>query len=110
MTLILGNLRTVATVLEPITVSGAQTFRPWPGLPGGKTRVWIDAQRGLESASRGLAPPDMLISRVTMRYVKGLRKRMRIQTPDGRVLEILSIVNIDNRNHEYDLVCREVVS
>lgn len=106
---LIGNMRSRVTVQEPYMSSGAQGWRTWPGLPGGKAYALLDAQHGTEM-TRGVQPPDLLVSSVVMRYVKGLRKRMRLLTSDGRTLEILSVFDREGKHRELDLVCREVVS
>ena len=45
---------------------------------------------------------------MTMRYLPGLSPRMRLR--DGnRLLNILRVINKDERNVEHELLCREVV-
>lgn len=44
---------------------------------------------------------------VTIRYLAGVTPEMRIQH-DSRTLEILSVRNIDERNIQLGLLCREV--
>lgn len=45
--------------------------------------------------------------RVTTRYIAGVNTHMRIVSGD-REFNIVAIINVDNRNRELDIMCKEV--
>ena len=43
-----------------------------------------------------------------MRYLSGIVPKMRVKV-GSRIFDILSIINVDERNRELQLMCRESV-
>lgn len=46
---------------------------------------------------------------ITMRYVSGITPEMRVLF-GSRVFEIVSVINVDERNRVLELMCKEVVA
>lgn len=72
--------------------------------------VWAAVQpvTGAEVA-RQEEPTTTLKSNVIIRYLAGIKPKFRI-TFGTRVLEIQSVINVNEDNHEMNLVCNEVVN
>ena len=50
-----------------------------------------------------------ITTKVTMRYLAGVKPKMRILY-DTRIFEIDSVINVDERNRELQLLVKEMVS
>jgi SPP1 family predicted phage head-tail adaptor len=49
-----------------------------------------------------------LTHRVNLRYVAGIMPKMRVRF-GSRIFDILSVINVDERNRELQLMCRESI-
>lgn len=49
-----------------------------------------------------------LTTKITMRYLGGITPNMRVVF-DGRIFEIVSVLNYEERNVEQSLLCKEIV-
>jgi SPP1 family predicted phage head-tail adaptor len=101
----IGDLRHRLTIQQPQTVSGKQT---WSTYQDG-VRAFIDPQRGAEVA-RGLEEPNEVVHDVWIRYRPGVRPKMRLLV-DGttRTLEIVSVIDLEERRMWLHLSATEVV-
>lgn len=72
------------------------------------TTRWAEVRplrgRELEQAQQIFAEATIAI---TIRYVQGVLPYMRVRLPDDRLLNIVSVLDIENRHIQLDLLCRE---
>lgn len=104
-----GALRHRVVVLRPTTTKDAR---------GGEVVTWSDETERWANVEplagrEYFASQQMqgeLTHRVTMRYDPDLplRPKWRLQFK-GRILDIETILPIEERNHEWQLMCRELV-
>ena len=107
-----GPLRNLITIQEPTltqSTSGAVTTA-WSTFKA----AWgaVEPLSGSERLNADQVFADMT-HRVRIRYTSGVTTAMRLQfTSDTttHTLEIVSIVNLAQRNVELELFCREIVS
>lgn len=98
-----GLLRQVVQILKPTVTGGIQN---WTLLD--TVRAEISPVTGAEVA-RALDPTTTVLSNVVIRYHANIRPKDRLQF-GTRILEVISVINIDERNRELNLVCKEGVS
>jgi SPP1 family predicted phage head-tail adaptor len=102
-----GQLRNYVTVQTPTITqdSSGQPSETWSTL----WTAWASIEP--QSASEGLTGEGVLASRsyvVTMRYLASITPRCRISW-GSRVLDIVGVMNTDERNQMLTLTCRERV-
>jgi len=69
-----------------------------------KAAIWpVSAKETI----RGERQEHRITHQVRIRYLSGLNSAMRVNF-GGRILEIVSIVNPEERNRHLDLMCEEV--
>lgn len=107
MTIHAGDLRYLATFKNPtpVVIDGdttltpfAEDFKGWVGiqpLAGGEETVGDQMQ-------------TFRAHLVTARYDRRINERMHILVR-GRILQIASVLNVDERNVEMQLTCKELV-
>ena len=107
MTVRAGDLRHLATFKNPtlVTSDGDTTLEPFVE----DFQAWVQMQPlgGTEET----VGDQFQVSRshlVTMRYDSRVMERMQM-TARGRKLEILSMLNVEERDVEMQLTCRELV-
>ena len=93
-------LRQVVTIQSPPTTS----LGKWTTFA--IVRAQIVPQASGEVA-RGLEPATVAVSMVAIRYLSGVKPKMRLIF-GNRTLEISSVNNEEERNHWINLMCREV--
>jgi len=71
----------------------------WAGIEPLRGREYIDAQNATAEVTH----------RVRIRYQSGITPRMRVSF-GSRTFEIVSVINVLERNRELELMCREVVA
>lgn len=107
-----GKLRHRVTIEEPLG-----TTRDTGGAKKGKDRqgwrprvkVWaaVEPLNGRELFNAQQVEP-VITHRVRLRYIKGITAHMRIKHRK-RELNIESVINVDERNRELELLCREAL-
>lgn len=105
-----GRLRHRVTIQQPVLSpdglgGGSKTWSNvatvWADVTTSEGNVGINLETVVSDQTRSLN-----MYRVKMRYRAGVGTNMRL-LHRGRVLEILSVANIDERNKEMTLLCRE---
>lgn len=108
-----GSLRDSVTIqnwLETQSEDG-ETVRTWPDEDAYRQDVWAKVEPISHRSMERLAGSQLqqeVTHFVTLRYVSGLTTKHRIGFGD-RVLEIIAVVNIEERNRVHELWCKEVV-
>jgi SPP1 family predicted phage head-tail adaptor len=74
-------------------------------------KVWAKIEpyigrRGDESVTMQQLTSNLTIHAVT-RYIPGVTHYMRIKTDDGRIFNIQTVVDVDNRHRDLELWCVE---
>jgi SPP1 family predicted phage head-tail adaptor len=102
-----GELRYPAVFKEPTveTLDGDTTVEPF--VEAFEARVAIDPVGGTEQTI-GDQVQAAVGSLVKMRYDPRVHERL-IMYARGRVFEIMSVLNLDERDKELQLTCRELV-
>jgi len=91
------------TIQQPGVVSGINRFTDWVTVAAA-----MDPQSGIER-SGALDPTNVVTTSVYIEYIAGVRPKMRLAF-GGRVLEIISVVNLLEQNVILHLVTKEAVS
>lgn len=102
-----GDLRHLATFSLPteMTEDGDTTLDPFVE----SFDAWVSIQP--LAGSEGIVADQMQasqVSLVTVRHNRRIHPRMRM-TARNRTFEILSVLNVDERDIEMQLTCRELV-
>lgn len=105
---VVGNLR------HRVIIQGKQTT---PDGMGGFVEAWQDIAtvwgdvRPLRGQERYVAQQAVseVTHKVTIRYMSGIAPGNRILF-DGRVFDILAVINVAERNRWLELLCSEVVA
>lgn len=95
-----GALQRIITIQQPVNGKWVNLMT---GVPAD-----ISPQSGTETI-RGLGPPNVILSQITLRYRPGIRPKMRVLYKT-RVFEITSVINVDEDGQILTLVVREAVS
>lgn len=102
-----GDLRHRVTIQQLVTVYDEynQPVEMWQDL----TTVWaaIEPLSGREYWQAKAVNAEVT-HRVRMRYRAGITPEMRLVF-NGRVFEILAVLNLEERNIELQLLCKEAV-
>ena len=104
-----GRLRKRLQILQLPGGAGVQKWVPFTGVAGGYVWASVEPQSGSEQAATQLGTPNLLLLTVEMRYLAGVKPRMRL-TFDGRTLEIDSVEDVESRKRKLSLSCREVTA
>jgi SPP1 family predicted phage head-tail adaptor len=106
-----GELRHVVNIEAPSSPpsgtqspSGAWSNQPWTIFAQG-LRARIEPTGGSERSGAG-AMIAQATHTVNLRYYPGIMAKMRVHF-QGRFFDILNVNNIDERNRELELSCRE---
>ncbi len=102
-----GELRHVVNIETPSqkqSESGAFSNQPWTIVAQG-LRARIAPTGGSERSGAG-AMIAQATHTVNLRYYPGIVPKMRVHF-QGRFFDILNVNNIDERNRELQLICRE---
>jgi len=105
--MIAGKLRHVISIEQPAetkSLSGGITNAPWSTFVAG-LRAEIEDLGGSEK-STGDNFTALSTHKITIRYYPGITTKMRVNFK-GRYFDILDGNNVENRNRELDLMCRE---
>lgn len=103
-----GSLRHQITIKNPIAgQDGYGAPASGSGITFCNTRAAINSPRGRKFLEAN-QPQSENIDVVTTRYRPGIKPYMIVEF-SGRTLEILYIVNPEERNRELHLMCRELV-
>lgn len=103
-----GRLRYPVTILQPSVASGIQTWTTFASVWAG-----IEPASGSETAHGDLEPMNVTVINVTIRFIPGVRPRMRITWNDGygsRTVEIDDVIDPGENQRMLNLTCREVAS
>lgn len=105
-----GNQRQYMTLQRCVETQSdtGEVIRTWETedtLWGNVTPVSLTTRERL--AGGGLQPEVTHI--VSLRYRSGLKQKDRLSY-NSRTLEILSAVNVEERNRVHELLCREIVT
>lgn len=102
-----GKLRHRITIQEHVTGQDefGQPRDDWRDV----TTVWaaVEPLRGREYFAAQQVQADVT-ARIRIRYRKGIRPEMR-SLYDGRLYDILSVIDPEERHQELQLMCREVI-
>jgi SPP1 family predicted phage head-tail adaptor len=71
-----------------------------------KSRAAIIPLKGVETVVDGKLTMVVRFT-IIMRYVPDVSPKMVVEMDNGRMLEILTIKNIDEKNKQIDLLCKE---
>jgi SPP1 family predicted phage head-tail adaptor len=99
-----GELRTRVVIQEPVrTGSGTGGRVEWRTL----APAWADIRpvRSTDRTQEGHFQAVRL-ARVTIRYREGIKSKMRVAI-GSRILEIVSVIDVDERHRQLDLLCEE---
>ena len=99
-----GELRTRVVIEEPVRVgSGTGGRVDWRTV----APAWADI-RPIRSTDRNQEGhfQTVKLARVTIRYRPGIKSKMRVKL-GARVLEIVSVIDVDERHRQLDLLCEE---
>ena len=99
-----GELRTRVEIQEPVSVrSGTGRTTQWMTM----FAAWADVRpiRSTERAADGHFQTIKLY-RVSIRYRLGVKSKYRVIF-GGRTLEIASVIDVDERHRQLDLLCEE---
>jgi SPP1 family predicted phage head-tail adaptor len=103
-----GELRHIVNIespsAQPQSASGAWSNQPWTVFAAG-LRARIEPTGGSEKYGAG-AMIAQSTHIVNLRYYPGIVPKMRVNF-QGRFFDILNVNNIDERNRELQLSCRE---
>jgi SPP1 family predicted phage head-tail adaptor len=105
--MIAGKLRHVIAIESPTeakSISGAIVNAPWSVFAAG-LRAEIEDLGGSEKFT-GDNFTSLSTHKITIRYYPGITTKMRVNFK-GRFFDILNGNNVENRNRELDLMCRE---
>lgn len=91
------------TIQQPGVVGGINKFTDWITVAAA-----LDPQSGVER-SGALDPSNVVTTSVYIEYLAGVRPKMRLNF-GGRVLEIISVINLLEANIILHLVTKEAVS
>lgn len=100
-----GALQRIITIQQPVTTNGVTR---WVNLMTG-VPAEIVPQSGAEIVRGQGAAPNVLQSLINIRYRAGIRPKMRVLYK-ARVLEIVSVINVDEDGQILTLVVKEAVS
>ncbi len=109
MTLRAGRLRHYVTVEQSVSV---------PDSHGEPVLTWTPFARDVPAGIEPLQGREFLAAqkenvevthRVVLRWIAGVNATMRVVF-NGRILEITSALNRDERNEDLTLMCKEVVA
>lgn len=103
----IGKLRnriTIEQVVETQDLDGS-VLESWS--------FFVNAQASIEPISgreyfAAQSTQAEVTHRITMRYLAGITPKMRI-VYGTRIFEILSVINVQERNRELQLMCRESI-
>jgi SPP1 family predicted phage head-tail adaptor len=103
-----GALRDFVTIEQPVnTPDGAGQIRGWQEF----AKVWIKIQPYIGRRGDELVSMQQLTSNTTMhcltRYIPGVTHFMRIKTGEGRIFNIQTVIDMDNRHRDLELWCVE---
>ena len=104
-----GKLFHPITVQEPTATADSYGGNTIAWSTHATSRAGIYPVKGVETVIDGKLT---MVTRfvISMRYVAGITPGMRIlKDLDSRTFEILSVKNIDERNKQIDLLCKEYV-
>ncbi len=101
-----GRLRHRIT-LERATESNdmGQITKSWSSV--GSYWAGIEPLNGRELVTAQSVKPDVT-TRIVLRYVGSITSKDRF-TFNSRVFHILNVRNIDERNAEYEILCKEII-
>jgi len=102
-----GKLRTTITIEKVGTAVDANGDVAPTYTYIDKRKAWVRGLTGREFMAAQQTGSDVT-NKVTMRYYEGLTPEHRFLV-DGRTLEILSVLNVDERNKTMDVMCKENV-
>jgi SPP1 family predicted phage head-tail adaptor len=91
------------TIQQPTVVNNITKFVDWVTV-----NAALDPQSGVER-SGALDPSNVVTTSVYIEYLAGVRPKMRINLA-GRILEIISVINLTEANLILHLVTKEAVS
>ena len=102
-----GQLRNYATIeqLKGTVSSSGEPLNDWSHVWSG--RIAIYPVRSIERENLGKVEAKAT-HRIAMRWRAGIKPSMRIRF-DGRAFDIISIVNVEERNRRLELQCMEVL-
>ena len=102
-----GRMKQLVKVQKPVETQSAtgEVTSSWETL--GSAWASIEPVSGREAIQGGQAYAEGLI-RVRMRHMVKMTTECRLVLP-GRILEITQLNNIEDRNVEFEIMCREVV-
>lgn len=99
-----GDLRTRIEIQQPVRVgSGTGGRVDWVTF----APAWADVKpiRSTDRTDDGHFQAIRL-ARVTIRYLPGVKSKMRVKL-GSRTLEIVSVIDVDERHRQLDLLCEE---
>lgn len=99
-----GDLRTRVEIQQPVRVgSGTGGRVEWQTYAA----AWADVKpvRSTDRTDDGHFQ-TVRLARVTIRYREGVKSKMRVVI-GSRVLEIVSVIDVDERHRQLDLLCEE---
>jgi SPP1 family predicted phage head-tail adaptor len=102
-----GLLRQVVTVESLSTTENDDGTVTESWTSAGTRRALIAPLRGREFFEAAQLGADVT-HKVTMRYMSGLTPRHRL-TFGGRTLQIVSVLNIEERDRTMQVMCKEIV-
>lgn len=104
-----GRLRRVVTIQQPTTTqtgTGATRISGWAAISGGSSiYADIDEAPGQEKLQAGQVNAKRPVT-VTIRYLAGVTAQMRVLY-GSRTFQIVSSLNVDQRNRDLVLYCEE---
>ena len=104
-----GTLRKRGTIEQPSLSTGVgEKTATWPTFAGPRYMA-IEPLAGSELFRAQQAASDVT-TRIRLRFVSGVKPTMRVRLENGRIFDILSARNLDERGAELELLCREKVS
>ena len=108
----IGRLRNRVTIQQQSLTAGIRSFANFATVYAS-----IMPMSGSEGPNAHLGAPNQSMFRVRIRYLKGVKPKMRLlfqpdaSDPATRVLEIDSVMDDpDERHHWMDLSCREGIA
>ena len=99
-----GDLRTRVEIQQPVrTGSGTGGRTEWVTV----APAWADVRpiRSTDRTAEGHFQ-TVRLARVSIRYRPGVKSKMRVVI-GSRVLEIVSVIDVDERHRQLDLLCEE---
>jgi len=103
----IGKLRNRVTIEQVAETqdSDGSVIETWSNYAGAQAA--IEPISGREYFAAQTTQADVT-HRISLRYVSGVTPKMRVKY-GSRVFDILSVININERNRELQLMCRESI-